>query len=86
MTFSRCLLTTISEINNVVSSDTSSTQQLVNIILEDFSLTNNLLKVVNTVSYGQFGGKINTISKAVAILGFDAVSNIATTLVLLDFL
>ena len=80
------LSTTISEINNVVSSDTSSTQQLVNIILEDFSLTNNLLKVVNTVSYGQFGGKINTISKAVAILGFDAVRNIATTLVLLDFL
>lgn len=80
------LSTTISGINNVVSSDTASTQQLVNIILEDFSLTNNLLKVVNTVSYGQFGGKINTISKAVVILGFDAVRNIATTLVLLDFL
>lgn len=80
------LSTTIIEINNVVSSDTSSIQHLTNIILEDFVLTNNLLKVVNTVSYGQFGGKISTISKAVVILGFDVVRNIATTLVLLNFI
>jgi eukaryotic-like serine/threonine-protein kinase len=80
------LSTTIGEINNVVSSETSSIQHLTNIILEDFSLTKNLLKVVNTVSYGQFGGQINTISKAVVILGFDVVRDIATTLVLLDFL
>jgi eukaryotic-like serine/threonine-protein kinase len=80
------LSTTIIEINNVVSSDTSSIQHLTNTILEDFALTNNLLKVVNTVSYGQFGGKISTISKAVVILGFDVVRNIATTLVLLNFI
>ena len=80
------LSTTISEINNVVSSDTSSTHSLTKIILEDFSLTNKLLKVVNTVSYGQFGGKISTISKAVVILGFDVVRDIATTLILMDFL
>ncbi|MGJ8620611.1 MAG: HDOD domain-containing protein [Methylophilaceae bacterium] len=80
------LSNTISEINEVVSSDTSSIQSLTSIILEDFSLTNNLLKVVNTVSYGQFGGKISTISKAVVILGFDVVRNIATALILLDFL
>ncbi len=80
------LSTTIIQINNVVSSDTSSIQHLTNTILEDFSLTNNLLKVVNTVSYGQFGGRISTISKAVVILGFDVVRNIATTLVLLNFI
>ncbi len=80
------LSNTISEINEVVSSETSSIHALSSIILEDFSLTNNLLKVVNTVSYGQFGGKISTISKAVVILGFDVVRNIATALILLDFL
>ena len=80
------LSTTIIEINNVVSSDTLSIQHLTNTILENFSLTNNLLKVVNTVSYGQFGGKISTISKAVVILGFDVIRNIATTLVLLNFI
>lgn len=49
------LTNTISEINKVVSSDTSFIQALTSIILEDFSLTNNLLKIVNSVSYGQFG-------------------------------
>ncbi|MDI1310170.1 MAG: HDOD domain-containing protein [Methylotenera sp.] len=80
------LSTTFSEINNAVSSDLSSTLSLTKIILQDFSLTNKLLKIVNTVSYGQFGGKISTISKAVVILGFDVVRDIATTLILIDFL
>ena len=77
---------TISEINTIVSSESASSGRLTQAILEDFALTNKLLKLVNTVSYGQFGGNIHTISKAVAILGFEAVRNIATTLILLDFL
>lgn len=76
----------ISEINKVVSSESESTSKLTQIILKDFALTNKLLKVVNTVTYGQFGGKINTISKAVVIIGFETVRNIAMTLILLDFL
>jgi len=80
------LSNTISEINNAVASEHSSTHSLTKVILQDFSLTNKLLKIVNTVSYGQFGGKISTISKAVVILGFDVVRDVATTLVLIDFL
>ncbi|MBI1174125.1 MAG: protein kinase [Sideroxydans sp.] len=76
----------INEINKVVGSELESTSKLTQIILKDFALTNKLLKVVNTVSYGQFGGKINTISKAVVILGFETVRNMAMTLILLDFL
>lgn len=80
------LSSTISEINTIVSSESASSGKLTQVILEDFALTNKLLKLVNTASYGQFGGNIHTISKAVAILGFDAVRNIATTLILLEFL
>lgn len=77
---------TISEINKIASSEYASTNSLTKTILEDFSLTNKLLKLVNTVSYGQFGGKINTISKAVVILGFETVRNVAMTLILIEFL
>lgn len=77
---------TISEINKIASSEYASTNTLTKTILEDFSLTNKLLKLVNTVSYGQFGGKINTISKAVVILGFETVRNVAMTLILIEFL
>lgn len=76
----------VSEINKIVSSESESHSKLAKVILQDFALTNKLLKLVNTVSFGQFGGNINTISKAVVILGFDTVRNIAMTLILLEFL
>lgn len=76
----------ISEINKIVSSDSESPGRLAKAILQDFALTNKLLKLVNTASFGQFGGNINTISKAVVILGFDTVRNVAMTLILLEFL
>lgn len=80
------LSTTINEINRVANNDSSSHNQLAQSILHDFALTNKILKLVNSVSYGQFGGQINTISKAVVILGFDTVRNLATALILMDFL
>jgi len=76
----------ISEINQVVSSESASTSMLAGTILQDLALTNKLLKVVNAASYGQFGGTINTISKAVVILGFETVRNIAMSLILLEFM
>ena len=76
----------INEINKIVSSETEGSSKLAQAILQDFSLTNKLLKLVNTVSYAQFGGQINTISKAVSIIGFESVRNIAMSLILMDFL
>ncbi|MCK9200115.1 MAG: protein kinase [Gallionella sp.] len=76
----------ISEINKIVASDSESANKLASVILQDFALTNKLLKLVNTASFGQFGGSINTVSKAVVILGFETVRNIAMTLILLEFL
>lgn len=80
------LSSTISEINKIVADESESAGKLTKTILQDLALTNKLLKLVNTVSYGQFGGKINTISKAVVILGFETVRNVAMTLILLEFL
>lgn len=76
----------ITEINTIVSSETESASKLARVILKDFALTNKLLRLVNTVSYGQFGGNINTISKAVMIMGFETVRNIAMSLIMLEFL
>ena len=76
----------ITEINTIVSSESEGSSKLAQTILQDFSLTNKLLKLVNTVSYSQFGGQINTISKAVSIEGFESVRNIAMSLILMDFL
>lgn len=76
----------ISEINKIVSSDSVSASNLTQSILQDFALTNKILKLVNAASYGQFGGTIHTVSKAVSILGFEMVRSIATSLILLESL
>lgn len=76
----------ISEINRIVSSDSESASKLARAILQDFALTNKVLRLVNSVSYGQFGGGINTISKAVMIMGFETIRNVAMSLIMLEFM
>jgi len=77
----------ISSINKIVASESESVTTLSNAVLRDFAMTNKVLKLVNSVSYYQYGGgTINTISRAVAIIGFDAVRNIAVTLMLFEHL
>lgn len=81
------LTESISAINRIASSDSESVTQLSNAILKDVALTSKLLKVVNAAYYNQFGGgTISTVSRAVVILGFDAVRNLALTLMLFDSL
>jgi serine/threonine protein kinase len=76
----------ISAINRLAASETESVSALTAVILKDVSLTNKLLRMVNTVCYKRFGGSISTISRAVAILGFDAVRNSALSLILFEHL
>ena len=80
----------IAEINNMLSSlraiKYSSVGDLAKIILKDFSLTNKLLKVVNSALYATSSGRVMTISKAVFLLGFDKVRIIAATLMIYDHL
>ena len=75
----------ISTINHIAASDNDSISKLSNAILKDFGLTNKLLKLVNSVFYVQYGGgSISTVSRAVVILGFNAVRNLAISLVLFE--
>ncbi len=77
----------VSTINKITGSDRESIANLSNSILKDFSLTNKILRFVNAVYYRQAGGgNISTISRAVMVLGFDAVRNIAITVTLFEHL
>ena len=79
----------IIEINQKASSkdmNYTSASQLSNVILKDYALTNKLLKLVNSAFYGQFAGTVNTVSRAVVVLGFDQVRLAATSLILFEHL
>lgn len=74
----------ISTVNRVISNIDESVQTLSTALLKDFALTNKLLRLVNSVAYGRYGGTISTISRAVMILGFDVVRSLAVTLTLFE--
>ncbi|MBL0167361.1 MAG: HDOD domain-containing protein [Propionivibrio sp.] len=77
----------VSTINKITESDKGNISSLSNMILKDFSLTNKILRLVNSVHYRQAGGgSISTISRAVLVLGFDAVRNITITVMLFEHL
>ncbi len=77
---------TISTINRIAAKSDESVQTLSAALLKDFALTNKLLRLVNSTTYRQFGGGVSTISRAVMILGFDAVRDLAITLILFEHL
>lgn len=75
---------TISVLNKVSSSDTDSLASVSNAILKDYSLTNKVLRLVNSAYYNRGGGKISTISRAVVMLGINPVRSIAAALMLFE--
>jgi HD-like signal output (HDOD) protein len=65
-----------SQINEAISDPKSSATHVANIINKDSSLSARLLKIVNSALYG-FPSRIDTISRAVAIIGTKQLSILA---------
>lgn len=74
---------TITMINKFDPKDDISISEFANLILQDLALTSKILKLVNSVHYMHFG-EVTTISRAIILLGFENVKNIAMTLLLFD--
>jgi serine/threonine protein kinase len=75
----------VARIQRVANSDSESLASLSSEILKDVALTNKLLRMVNTARYSQVGGgSISTVSRAVALIGFAGIRNMALSLVLLE--
>ena len=79
----------IAEINKKASvsrGNYASASDLANTVLKDYSLTNKLLRLVNSAFYGQFAGSVTTVSRAVVVLGFEQVKAAASSLMLFEHL
>lgn len=75
----------VGRIQRLAQSETGSVGSLANEILKDVALTNKLLRLVNSTFYARAGsGTINTISRAVALVGYAGIRNLALSLVLLE--
>jgi len=72
-------------IQRLASSDTETLSGLSSEILKDVALTNKLLRMVNSAHFKHAsGGGVSTISRAVALVGFAGIRNMALSLVLLE--
>lgn len=75
----------IQEINRMsAEASNRSVGQLANVVLQDYATTQKLLRLANSSYYGQFGGDIRTISRAIMILGFNQVRMAALSLILFE--
>ena len=73
----------VARIQRLTRSDKENLGNLAGEILKDVALTNKLLRMVNSAHYVT-AGPVTTVSRAVALVGFTAIRNMALTLVLLD--
>jgi len=75
----------VQRIQHLTLSENASMSNLSNEILKDVALTHKLLRLVNTVQFSHAGGgTISTVSRAVALVGFAGVRNLALSLILLE--
>ncbi len=75
----------VDRIQRIANSEHESVGSLSAEILKDVALTNKLLRLVNTAHYTHAGGgSISTVSRAVALVGFAGIRNMALSLVLLE--
>lgn len=63
--------------------DDCSDEQMVNLVLSDFALTQKVLRLANSAMYSTFGA-VTTVSMAVYVLGTETVGHLAMGLKLLD--
>ncbi len=75
----------VTRIQHLVSSESENLHTLSGEIIKDVALTQKLLRLVNTAHFSHAGaGGIGTVSRAVALIGFGGVRNLAMSLVLLE--
>jgi serine/threonine protein kinase len=74
----------VGRIQRVANSESENLSTLADEILKDVALTNKLLRLVNSAQYSAAGGAVSTISRAVALVGFAGIRNMALSLVLLE--
>lgn len=79
------LSSSVVRIQRVATSETESPQSLTTEILKDVALTKKLLRMVNTAHFTSVAGEgISTVSRAVALVGFAGIRNMALSVILLE--
>lgn len=80
------LANTLRRINELADSTSSTVNQLADVILKDAQLTSQVLRLSNTIFYNQTRTQVGTVSRAITLIGFDAVKSMAISSLIVDAL
>lgn len=69
---------------SAMKSDDYDFTALVQVVLSDFTLTQKVIRLANSAMYMAFGGNITTVSRALMVLGMEAVGHLVLGLKLVD--
>ena len=74
----------IERLNHALNKEHCNTLGLAHAILQDPGLSAKILRVVNSVAYGARGEPVSTITRAIVLIGFERVREIATGLLMIQ--
>jgi HD-like signal output (HDOD) protein len=77
---------TVALVHAVTGDDRASTDRLAQVILQDAAMTTKVLKLANSAFYNPARQGVSTISRAIVVLGFNTVAEIAIGIRLVDAL
>ena len=77
------MASSINQMGQLTSSDDSRVSQLTEQVLKDPTLTTRVLQVANSVIY-RGSGQVNTITRAIVLMGFTSIRDISLSMKVLD--
>lgn len=80
------LATTVRKLRKLTVDSDTSVSHLVKVILKDPSLTSHVIRVANSVHYNVSNTKTNTVSRAVVIVGFEAIRSMCISIKVIEAL
>lgn len=78
--------TVLQELNDLTGRDDTEINQLAAVILKDPNLTSQVLRIANSVTYNPSSYPINTVSRAIVLIGFQGVKAICVSVMVVDSL
>ncbi len=74
----------VMQILGMMGTDEASLQALTNVVLRDYSMTLAVLRLANSAYYNRSGKTVCSVTRAVTLMGIDAVKRLAAGLLLLE--
>lgn len=77
---------TVQALRTIMSDDRASASALAQVILKDAPMTSKVLRLANSAYFNHAHQGVNTVSRAIVVLGFDPVAELALSVSLIDSL